>query len=64
MNRACPYCSKEIDVFDEQCSSCGKPSRPGMFLATAAILHGHRSMILMIAALIASWIILTKIFKL
>lgn len=64
MNRACPHCGKVIDVFDELCASCGKPSKPGVLLATLAILHGHRSMILMIAALIASWLILTKIFHL
>ncbi len=64
MNRACPHCNKEIDVFDEQCAACGKSSKPGVMLATVAILHGHRSMILMIAALIVGWIILTKIFNL
>jgi len=64
MNRACPHCGKEKDVFDEQCASCGKSSKPGVLLAVAAILHGYRSMLLMIAALVVSWLILTKIFHL
>lgn len=62
MNRACPHCGKEMHVFDDQCGACGKPSKPGVLLAAAAILHGHRSLLLMVAALIVSWIVLTKIF--
>lgn len=61
MNRECPHCGKEIDVFATECVSCGKPSKPGVLLATAAILHGYRSMILLVAALVLSWIILSKI---
>ena len=64
MNRECPHCGKEIEVFDEACAACGKPSKPGVLLATAAILHGHRSLFLMVAALVVSWIILSKIFNL
>lgn len=61
MHRACPHCGKEIDVFDETCGACGKPSKPGVLLAAAAIVHGHRSLLLLIAALIVSWIVLSKI---
>ena len=63
MNRECPHCGKEINVFDEECASCGKASRPGVLLSIAAILHGYRSMILLVAALIASWFILSKILN-
>jgi len=61
MNRACPHCGQQIHVFDEECAACGKPSKPGLLLAAAAIVHGHRSLLLMIAALVVSWIILSKI---
>jgi hypothetical protein len=62
MNRACPHCGQEIHVFDEECASCGKPSKPGLLKATASIFHDHRSLILLIAALVVGWIILSKIF--
>ncbi|MDD5759986.1 MAG: hypothetical protein PHI06_13005 [Desulfobulbaceae bacterium] len=62
MKRICPHCSAEMHVFDEPCAACGKPSRPGLLLAIATILHGYRSMILMIAVLVVSWVILTKVF--
>jgi len=47
-------------IFDEVCAACGKPSKPGAPRAIAAILHGYRSMIL----LVASWFILSKILNL
>jgi predicted amidophosphoribosyltransferase len=62
MNRECPHCGKEIHVFDEECPACGKPSKPGLLLAIASILHGYRSMFLLVAALLVSWIILWKLF--
>lgn len=64
MNRACPHCGQEIHVFDEECPACGKASKPGVLLATASIVHGYRSVILLVAILVASWFILSKILNL
>lgn len=64
MNRDCPHCGKEIHVFDEECPSCGTSSKPGVLLAMSAIVYGHRKLLLLIAVLIVSWIILSKISNL
>ena len=64
MNRECPHCGQEIEVFAEGCGSCGKPSKPGVLLAAAAIVHSHRSLLLLVAALVASWFILSKLANL
>lgn len=63
MIRNCPHCGKGIDVFDEECPSCGKPSKPGVLLSLAAIIHGHRQLLLLIAGLVVIWIVLSKLFN-
>ncbi len=63
MHRACPHCGQEMAVFDEECGACGKPSKPGLLLGTAAILHGHRSWFILIGVLVASWFVLWNLFE-
>ena len=63
MNRPCPHCGKEIDVFDEKCPTCWKASKPGFLLSIAAIVHGYRSLLFLVGVLVASWFILWNIFE-
>ena len=50
-------------VFDEECPACHKASKPGLLLSLAAIIHGHRKVILLAAILAAAWVIMTRLFK-
>ena len=63
MKRICPHCGKEMEVFDEGCPSCGRPSKPGAMLSVAAVLHGYRSWFVLIGALTVGWIILSRLIK-
>ncbi len=63
MLRPCPHCKTKMEVFDEECPACGKPSKPSAMLTFAAVIHGHRKLILLAAILILSWMILTWLFK-
>jgi hypothetical protein len=62
MNRPCPHCSAKMDVFDEECPACKKPSKPGALLTFAGIIHGWRKVILLAVILAAAWIIMEKLF--
>ena len=63
MERDCPHCKVKMDVFDEECPSCATPSKPGALLSAAAIIHGHRSILFLVAGLTAGWFILSWLFK-
>ncbi len=63
MLRPCPHCSKEIDVFDEDCTACGGRSKAGFLLQIAAVIHGHRSVLFLVAVLVVAWVILSRIIK-
>jgi len=51
-----------MDVFDEECPACKKPSKPGALLTFAGILYGWRKVILLAAILTITWIIMEKLF--
>lgn len=63
MKRACPHCGQVIHVFDEECPACGKASKPGVLLAIASIVHGYRSVILLVSILVATWFILSRMLN-
>jgi predicted amidophosphoribosyltransferase len=63
LQRNCPNCSAKMDVFDEECPACKKPSKPGALLTIAGIIHGWRKVILLAAILTLAWIIMEKLFK-
>jgi len=63
MERNCPQCGVKMDVFDEACPSCGKVSKPGTMLSAAAVIHGHGSVLILVAGLTAGWFVLSWLFK-
>jgi len=63
MERNCPHCGVKMDVFDEACHSCGSTSKPGILLSAAAVIHGHSSVLVLVAGLTAGWFIMSWLFK-
>lgn len=63
MLRPCPHCKVEMDVFDEDCPSCGGHSKACLTHQIAAMVHGYRSFLFVAAVLAIAWIILSRIIK-